>query len=50
VRTTTSSNDEKLIRVLTTRRGNAVELRVHYEKIEANGCLTYRLFSIEDAK
>jgi hypothetical protein len=39
---------ERLIRVLAIRRGKPVELRVHYEKADLNGCATYRLFEIED--
>jgi hypothetical protein len=43
-----SESSEKLIRVLATRRGEPVELRVHYEKANANGCATYHLFEIEE--
>lgn len=39
---------ERLIRVRTTRRGKAVELRVHYETVRENGCDTIRVFLIED--
>jgi hypothetical protein len=40
---------EKLIRVRAERRGEATELRVHYEKASVNGCDTYTIFSVEDA-
>jgi hypothetical protein len=40
---------ERLIRVLTVRRGKPVELRVHYERTSNDGCDTYQLFSVEDA-
>jgi hypothetical protein len=43
-----SETSEKLIRVMAVRRGKPVELRVHYEKANFNGCATYRLFEIED--
>lgn len=50
MQTTPYAEREKLIRVLTARRGSPVELLVHYEKSDSNGCETYRLFSIEDAE
>jgi hypothetical protein len=43
-----SETSEKLIRVMTIRRGKPVELRVHYEKANSHGCATFRLFEIED--
>jgi hypothetical protein len=39
---------ERLIRVCAERRGKAVELRVHYEKVCVNGCDSFRVFSVED--
>jgi hypothetical protein len=41
---------EHLLRVRTTRRGKPVELCVHYERAASSGegCVTYRLFSVED--
>jgi hypothetical protein len=50
VRTTTYTEQEKLIRVLASRRGAPVELRVHYEKTRVGGCDTYRLFVIEEVE
>jgi hypothetical protein len=43
-----SETSERLIRVLANRRGKPVELRVHYEKANSNGCATYHLFEIEE--
>ena len=39
--------EEKLIRVLATRRGMPIELSVHYEIIRRNRCNLYRLLTIQ---
>jgi hypothetical protein len=43
-----SETSERLISVLAVRRGKTVELRVHYEKSQSNGCTKYSLFNVED--
>ncbi|HVW86673.1 MAG TPA: hypothetical protein VHB50_18435 [Bryobacteraceae bacterium] len=48
MKTNAAEKTERLIRVRATRRGKPVELRVHYEKSQANGCNTYRLVNVED--
>jgi hypothetical protein len=39
---------ERLIRVHTKRRENAVELRVHYEITRVSGCISYRILAIDE--
>ena len=48
MKTEVAETRERLIRVRTTRRGESVELRVHYEVSSTNGCDTYHLFNIEE--
>lgn len=45
-----TQSTERLTRVRTTRRGVAVELRVHYEIVHEDGFDSIRLLSIEDAE
>ncbi len=40
--------EESLIRVRTVRRGNPVELRVHYAVSQAAGCLNYQILTVEE--
>ena len=40
---------EKLIRLRADRRGAPVELRVHYEIRNQNGCHTYSIITVEEA-
>ncbi|MDP9170676.1 MAG: hypothetical protein M3N54_08675 [Acidobacteriota bacterium] len=39
---------ESLVHLRTTRRGSPVELTVQYEVSSSNGCLTYRIITVED--
>lgn len=44
----TEETVERLLRVRATRRGQPVELCVHYERAVESGCITFKLFSVED--
>jgi len=41
-------NAEKLIRVRAQRRGNPVELRVHYAASSRNGCTVFTILRIDE--
>ncbi len=48
MKNTAYDNMERLLRVKATRRGQPVELCIHYERAEERGCVTFRIFSVED--
>lgn len=39
---------QKLIRLRADRRGVSLDLRVHYEVSQENGCQTYRIITVEE--
>lgn len=47
-RPVTADSHEKLLRLRANRRGNPVDLRVHYEISRENGCDTYRIITVDE--
>jgi hypothetical protein len=43
-----SDSIEKLIRLRANRRGQAIDLRVHYEVSRVDGCDTYRIIAVDE--
>lgn len=43
-----SENQERLLRVIASRRGNPIEIRVHYEVERVGQCDTFHLFAMEE--
>ena len=40
--------EERLIRLLTPRRGRVVEFSVHYQVTRRNGCSLYRIITVDE--